>query len=94
MMENSEMSDFKSSAETIMLEINKRKLRSNFFEKLGYTPSLISQWRSGKRKPSYDQEKKFIQTAVDVIAEYHRDKSSSDKEKGELLKQFSNLTAA
>lgn len=89
-----QQSDFKTYTDSIMIELDKRRLKENFYKRFGYSSSLVSQWRAGKRKPSPEQEKQFVEVAVELIKEHDAKKRGVDKVKEELMNEFNSLISA
>ena len=85
--------DFKVTMVSILHELAKKKLKQKFYKEFGYTPSLVSQWKSGTKKASFSQENKLIKIAVRLIEDYDKASESSKKERSDLLSRFSSLVS-
>ena len=92
--QDGQVSDFKSRSDEVLRQLAKRRLKDRFYKLLGYSPSLVSLWRSGKKNFNPEQERAFYEAAVSVIGEYEREREKLNQETDHFYHQFRSLTSA
>lgn len=65
-----------------------------FFTKLGMSRTMVSQWKSGRARPSEEMKIKIMVAATETISECEEEKRRLDSERDRIIGQLQSLISA